>query len=74
MKNASTKLTNTLYGLGLGGTDSTCEWVGFRDLKKGLSPDSFPKRVYLEHAQGKARDLAKNDLLKVEACQDKVRS
>ena len=45
---------------------------GFRDLEIGFSPDSQPIGDYLEHAQGKARELAKIVLLKVKACQDKV--
>ena len=43
------------------------------DLEKGLAQDSQPKGGYLEHALGKARDLAKNGSLEVKACQDKVR-
>ena len=61
-----------LYGLGSDGQVGDCEWVGFRDLEKGFSPDSQPIGGYLKHAQGKARELAKNGLLKVKACQDKV--
>ena len=49
-----------------------CEWVGFRDLVDGFSPDSQPIGGYLEHTQGKAQELAKNGLLKVKSCQDKV--
>ena len=31
--------------------DGQVEWVGYRDLEDGVSPDSQPKGGYLGHAQ-----------------------
>ena len=38
-------LTDTLYGLGLGGQVGDSEWVGFRDLENGLAQIHSLKEV-----------------------------